>query len=114
MKLLRLIPAIVIGFTAPSFAESIVTEWNDVFLQAVRDVRFGPPQTARAGAIIHTCIYDAWACYSGKANGSIYYGFFRRPPAERTDANKAQAISFAAYRALVDLFPARKRISTRR
>ena len=108
MKLLRLIPAIILTFTAPAYAESIVTEWNDVFLQAVRNVRFGPPQTARAGAIIHTCIYDAWACYSAKANGSIYYGFFRRPPAERTDANKTQAISFAAYRALVDLFPARK------
>lgn len=30
-------------------ADSIVTEWNDVFLQAVRDVKFGPPQTARGG-----------------------------------------------------------------
>lgn len=108
MKLLRLIPAIVITFTAQAYAASIVTEWNDVFLQAVRDVKFGPPQTARAGAIVHTCIYDAWACYSGKANGSIYYGFFRRPAAERTDANKAKAISYAAYRALVDLFPTQK------
>ena len=32
----------------------------------------------------------------------------RRPVLERTDANKTQAISYAAYRAAVDLFPTRK------
>ena len=87
-------------------ADSIVTEWNDVFLQAVRDVRFGPPQTARAGAILHTCIFDAWACYDVRAAGTQYFGHLRRPEAERTDENRAKAISFAAYRALADLFPA--------
>jgi hypothetical protein len=92
----------------PALGDSIATEWNDVYLQAVRDVKFSPPQTARAGAIVHTCIYDAWACYDAKANGSTYFGFLRRPEAERTDANKAKAISYAAYRALVDLFLARK------
>ena len=34
-------------------------------------------------------------------------GSLRRPPAERTDAYKSQAISYAAYRALLNLFPAR-------
>jgi hypothetical protein len=100
---------VALGISATgAFATSIVTEWNDVFLQAVRDVKFGPPHTARAGAIIHSCIFDAWACYDAKANGTQYLGYLRRPEAERTDANKITAISFAAYRALVDLFPARK------
>ena len=91
-----------------ALADSIVTEWNDVFLQAVRDVKFGPPQTARAGAIVHTSIFDAWAGYDAKAVGTQYLGYLRRPEPERTDNNKKNAISFAAYRALVDLFPARK------
>ena len=111
MKLLPTILTAAYAFALTStsgFATSIVTEWNDVFLQAVRDVKFGPPQTARAGAIIHTCIYDAWACYDAKAEGTQYLGFLRRPEAERTDPNKSIAISFAAYRALVDLFPTRK------
>jgi hypothetical protein len=111
MKLLPTVlsATLAVALTSTSaFATSIVTEWNDVFLQAVRDVKFGPPQTARAGAIVHTCIFDAWACYDAKAEGTQYLGYLRRPEAERTDANKAIAISFAAYRALVDLFPARK------
>ncbi len=106
-SLLVLSAALGIG-AAAARADSIVTEWNDVFLQAVRDVKFGPPQTARAGAVIHTCIFDAWACYDAIAVGTEYFGYLRRPEAERTDANKGKAISYAAYRALVDLFPARK------
>jgi hypothetical protein len=45
--------------------------------------------------------YDAWAF------GTRYGDKLRRPPAERTPENKVKAISFAAYAALVDLFPAR-------
>jgi len=94
--------------TDAAIATSAVTDWNATFLQAVRDVKLGPPQTARAGAIVHTCIYDAWACYDAKANGTLFFGFLRRPEAERTQANKEKAIAYGAYRALVDLFPARK------
>ena len=109
MKSLRALFSVAIGFVAQTtLATSAVTEWNATFLEAVRTVRMGPPQTARAGAILHTCIYDAWACYDAKANGSLFYGFLRRPAAERTQANQEQAIAYAAYRALVDLFPARK------
>jgi len=61
---------------------------------------------ARELAIVHTCIYDAWAAYSKDAVGTQLGGSLRRPEWERTEANKEQAISYAAYRALVDLFPA--------
>jgi hypothetical protein len=61
---------------------------------------------ARALAIAHTCIYDAWAAYDHKAAGTRLGGSLRRPPPERTLANVTQALSFAAYRAAVDLFPA--------
>jgi hypothetical protein len=33
------------------------------------------------------------------------HGAWRRPPSESTDVNKSRAVSFAAYRALIDLFP---------
>jgi len=61
---------------------------------------------ARALAIVHTCIFDAWAAYDQRAEGTRLGSSLRRPPAERTAANKEQAASFAAYRAAVDLFPA--------
>jgi hypothetical protein len=60
---------------------------------------------ARALAIAHTCIYDAWAAYDKRAVGTRFGGSLRRPPAEHTLSNQNEAISFAAYRAAVDLFP---------
>jgi hypothetical protein len=87
---------------------TVVVQWNDAALQGVRDSKIGPPMVARALAIIHTCIFDAWAAYDRRAKSTQLGGTLRRPKAERTDANKAKAISFAAYRASVDLFPADK------
>jgi len=82
-----------------------VVQWNNATQQAVRDTHPGPPMVARAHAIVHTCIYDAWAAYDVVAVGTRLDGFLRRPAAEHTLDNKNKAISYAAYRALVDLFP---------
>ncbi len=43
--------------------DSIVLLWNDAALQGVRDSKLGPPMVARALAIVHTCIFDAWSAY---------------------------------------------------
>ena len=75
---------------------NVVIEWNAAFLQGVRDAKLGPPMVARALAIGHTCIYDAWAAYDRKAVGTRLGGTLRQPLAKRTLANKKQAISFAA------------------
>ena len=40
---------------------NVVLRWNTALLQAVRTTGFAPPFTARALAIVHTCMYDAWA-----------------------------------------------------
>jgi hypothetical protein len=60
---------------------------------------------ARSLAIAHTAIYDAWAAYDGIAVGTRLGAGLRQPSGERTQANKEKAVSFAAYAALVDLFP---------
>jgi hypothetical protein len=60
---------------------------------------------ARALAIVHTCIFDAWAAYDHQAVGTRLGGALRQSPGERRVANMNTAISFAAYRAAVDLFP---------
>ena len=60
---------------------------------------------ARALAVVHTSIFDAWAAYDATAVGTQFGGTLRRPAAERTDENKRSTISHAAYRTLVDLFP---------
>jgi hypothetical protein len=84
--------------------DSVVLQWNNAFLEGVRRSRLGPPMVARALAVAHTCMYDAWAAYDHKAVGTRLGGSLRQPPRERTLANMKQAVSFAAYRAAVDLF----------
>jgi hypothetical protein len=84
---------------------TIVARWNQAALVAIRHTHPGPPMVARMLAILHTCIYDAWAAYDTVAVGTRLGGFLRRPASERTPNNKRKAISYAAYRALVDLFP---------
>jgi hypothetical protein len=104
-RMLALSALALSGFT---HAGTIVTEWNEQALQAIRITHPGPPIVARALAVANTCMYDAWAAYDGKAVGTQLGKSLRRPSAERTDANKAEAMSYAAYRALVDLFPSQK------
>ena len=86
--------------------QSVVIQWNNASVQAIRHIHAGPPVAARMLAIVHTCIYDAWTAYDSVAVGTHFPTKpLRRPPAERTSAHKQQAISYAAYRALVDLIP---------
>jgi hypothetical protein len=108
---------ILIGFlalTLPSTSEypspspdlNAVIEWNKVALHGVRDAKLGAPMASRALAVVHTCMYDAWAAYDQRAAGTQLSGALRRPASERTLANKEKAISYAAFRALEDVLPA--------
>lgn len=103
-----LLCALLIGGSGTAMARSVVTEWNDEALEAVRATRPGPPMVARMLAVTNTAMYDAWAAYSPRANGTQLSGELRRPAAERTEANRRKAVSYAAHRALIDLFPSRK------
>lgn len=91
---------------AATGSSNVVVVWNNAALEAIRRVKPAPPATARALAIVHTCMYDAWACYDQNAVGTRLGGTLRQPPRQRTMENKAEAISHAAYAALIDLFPA--------
>jgi PAP2 superfamily len=88
-------------------AGSVVSEWNKAALAEVRLNKFGPPVVARALAISHTCMYDAWTAYDPRAMATVATTAAapKRPAAEQVEANKAKAVSFAAYRCLSNLFP---------
>jgi hypothetical protein len=108
---IRLIGALALAsglFASPADSPTLVVQWNAAFLQGVRDSRLGPPMVARALAIAHTCMYDAWAAYDQQAIGTVLGGTLRRPPQERRPEIKEVAISFAAYRCAVNLFPGDK------
>jgi hypothetical protein len=84
--------------------ENVVIQWNQAALQGIRDAKLGAPMVARALAVVHTCIYDAWSAYDEHAVSTQMLGTLRRPVSERTSTNKEQAISFA-YRALANVLP---------
>lgn len=85
-------------------SDAVIT-WNNAAVHGVRDSKMGAPIAARALAIVHTCMYDAWAAYDERAVGTQLRGALRRPDNKRTLANKERAISYAAYRALADVLP---------
>jgi hypothetical protein len=89
-----------------SVSSNLVLRWNSAALRGARDLNLAEPIVPRALAIVHTCMYDAWSAYDEHAVGTQMAGALRFPVRERTWANKEKAVSYAAYRALVDLFPA--------
>lgn len=88
---------------------SAAYQWLDIALEATarEHERILPRPTigSRMLAIVVTAMYDAWAAYDERAVGTRLGGSLRRPPAERTLANKEKAIAYATYRTLLYLFP---------
>jgi hypothetical protein len=93
---------------ADGTADNVVLQWNSALLQAIRNTAYPPMRAARAFAIVHTCMYDAWAAYTRDAVGTRLGGTLRVPRSDRTRASKSHAVSIAAYRALIDLFPSQQ------
>ncbi|WP_246035328.1 vanadium-dependent haloperoxidase [Dictyobacter kobayashii] len=85
-----------------SGANNAAVQWNNAALQAIRDISPGPTIASRALAIMHTCMYDAWATYDHAANPTRPNGIPRQKPVN----DATEAVSYAAYNALMDLFPA--------
>src|SRR5215831_6331768 len=92
----------------PAGGDTVVVQWNDALLQAVRETIPGPTVVARAIAVVNTSMFDAWSAYDAAAVPTVVQRGWRRPAAEASDAAKTEAVSFAAYRALVDLFPGKQ------
>src|SRR5204863_6874071 len=94
----------------PYDRQNFAYRWLDVMQEAAaRDVdRFGarPTVLSRQMMLWAVAMFDAWAAYDDKAVGTRLGGSLRRPPAERTLANKNAAISHASCRALLGAFPA--------
>jgi hypothetical protein len=96
--------ATIVGSSQPAHAatDSVVLVWNETTVEAIRRSTIGPPAVARALAIVHTSIYDVWAAFDPIAAGVHYRA---TSTGDATDERRSRAISYAAYRALVNLFP---------
>ena len=81
--------------------------WDRMVQEVVRATAPGPTIASRAYGLLHTAMYDAWAAYDANAI-STTGSTVQRPTAEKTKANLTEAMSFAAYQVLIDLFPNQK------
>jgi hypothetical protein len=103
----------IVGYS-PSSDDNVILQWNEELLEYIRanPKITGPTITARAIGVLHTATYDAWAPYDAKAvdtrqrlGPDAVDPVMRQPEGARTLDNKSEAISYAAYTTLVDLFP---------
>jgi hypothetical protein len=94
----------------PYERQTFACRWLDVMQEAAaRDVdRFGarPTVLSRQMMLWAAAMFEAWAAYDDTAVGTRLGSTLRRPPAERTLANKNAAISHASCKALLGAFPA--------
>jgi hypothetical protein len=91
----------------PCAGDDVIVLWNDQLLDTIRayPAQTGPTITARALGVVHTATYDAWAAYDPTAKVTRPDGPAQQQATRNTLDNKKEAISYAAYRALNDLFP---------
>lgn len=102
------VTALIANPTLAIAGDHLVVDWNSASLEGARDSKLGPPIVARALAIVHTCMYDAWAAYDEKASPTEDVPALRRKLHPRRQREIEEAVSFAAYRAAIDLFPGDK------
>jgi len=82
--------------------QSIVAQWNEVMLEAIREGGAKPTATTYQLHVNSAAVYDAWAALDDEAYG--HYSVINTSLSQ-TEANKAEAVSFAAYTTLIELFP---------
>jgi hypothetical protein len=78
---------VTVGRPEPARAadgDNLVLIWNQETLRSIRELPPAPTVAARALAIVHTAIYDAWAAYDSVAVGTRLGAKLRQPEAERT------------------------------
>ncbi|HEV2845032.1 MAG TPA: vanadium-dependent haloperoxidase [Thermoanaerobaculia bacterium] len=91
--------AALLGLAGPVRAD-VITDWNEILLQAIRVDKTSPPKASRAMAIMNVAIYDA---VNGLVGGYTPLIYAAEAPA---GALPDVAAAAAARKVLVTLFPA--------
>ncbi|WP_440965908.1 hypothetical protein ACL58G_06870 [Massilia sp. GER05] len=79
-----------------------VRAWNALALGTIGTVALAH-EPARALALVHTCMYNAWAAYDDNARQTAHGVAVRLPRAERDAASQAAAMGHAAHAVLAGL-----------
>src|SRR5438552_2752358 len=103
MKSFRFVVALACGVIVAraSPSTSVARVWDEEILSAIRIDRPNPPVHARNLFHLSVAMYDAWAAYHNVAVGCLYH---KKHTAADVAAARREAISFAAYRILVERY----------
>lgn len=83
----------------------LALQWNRLTCDAIYYAQLPPTLAARALAMVHTAMYDAWTAYAGGCYISTITGDrLKRPEEEHTKENREIAFSYAAWRIVEALF----------
>jgi hypothetical protein len=91
------------------YQPTAVYDWVGVLLDITAEevARNGarPTVISRITYVTTAAMYDAWAAYEDRADPTALNPRFRVPPQRRNQADQETAIAYAAYRAMLDLYP---------
>ncbi|MCB1634146.1 MAG: hypothetical protein KDI51_06110, partial [Xanthomonadales bacterium] len=97
-----------LGLAPQAQASSVVADWNEEMLTAIRNTGPRPTVVSRSLFIVSAAQYDAWTAFAPTALAVTPANRSLRQPLElQTEENRRIAVSYAAYVALVDQFPTR-------
>ncbi|MDJ0679682.1 MAG: phosphatase PAP2 family protein [Xenococcaceae cyanobacterium MO_167.B52] len=100
-----------VQLTLPANAATVVSDWVGLAVKAVRnspttgDLVTAPTSASRAYGLLGTSMYDAWSAYETLPTSTVVGDILQRPSPENTLNNKREAVSYAAYGILSELFP---------
>lgn len=84
---------------------SVVAQWNELALAAIRDGSARPTATSWQLFMVSTAMYDALAVFSRRSTPYALSSEHRQRRRERTPGNRREAVSQAAFHMLSYLFP---------
>jgi hypothetical protein len=86
-------------------SKPLTLQWNQLILDAIKHTKTSPPLAARALAMVHTAMYDAWSVYDECAISTTTALYIKVLDEKLcTKDNRRKAFSYAAYRVLMELF----------
>lgn len=94
--------ALCLGIGAASHAQlSVARQWNEILLESIRGDFARPTVHARNLFHISAAMWDAWAAYDSTARQVLHQELAE---AQDVEASRAEAISYACYRILIERF----------
>ncbi|MEP7252329.1 MAG: DUF6851 domain-containing protein [Ginsengibacter sp.] len=87
-----------------TYQKSLALKWDQLTLDAIKLTNTSPPLAARALAMVHTAMYDAWSVYNKCAFSTTTSRYIKRHEEGCGEHEIEKTFSYAAFGVLTDLF----------